>query len=201
MEWYNFLILIGLLGLFGVLVYNWSFNVPENNVQNVTNLNYKYYFVVQPKYGNRMCPYEYPAFNDAVLVNGNGTPLNISYGTFIGADGYYDTKELPTCVCDSYYSNISGCKVNETVYQNMTVFVVTDYKVMEKEDKFSCEVDSDCVPATCCHATACVNKAFAPNCTHVMCTMNMVPGTLDYGHCGCVDGVCQAIIKNPIAFE
>ena len=56
-----------------------------------------------------------------------------------------------------------------------------------------CSVDSDCVPATCCHATDCVNARFKPDCSGMMCTMNCVPGTVDCGGgCTCVSGRCEA---------
>ena len=170
----------------------------QNKHKSVT-LNYKYYILVGAKSGSRICPYSYAAYNGAILVNKNGTPLNLTEGGFIGANGYYDTLALPTCVCDSYYSQISGCKVNETVYQNFTVFVVTDYKVIKDRSLFKCNSDLDCVPATCCHPTACINKAFAPNCTKAICTMYMAPGTLDYGSCKCIDNTCEAVIKNPVS--
>ncbi len=205
MKWYNILILIGLLGLFAVGFY-WYVNVPTSNGTIVNNTvvkpNYKYKFVVGAAYGSKICPYKYPSFNNAVLVDKNGKPLNDSLiGKFVGMDGHYAKMKLPTCICDSYYSSISKCKVGEQVYENMTVFVVSDYKVMNKTKMFECKTNADCVPATCCHATSCVNKAYAPNCTKVICTMSRVPGTLDYGHCGCVDGACQAIIENPISIE
>ena len=56
----------------------------------------------------------------------------------------------------------------------------------------SCNVDTDCVPASCCHATACVHANEAPDCTDVACTLECKPGTLDCGtmRCGCFAGKC-----------
>lgn len=60
-----------------------------------------------------------------------------------------------------------------------------------------CQIDSDCVPATCCHATACVLKQNAPNCEGIMCTMECRPGTIDcYGGCLCENGSCKANITS-----
>lgn len=59
-----------------------------------------------------------------------------------------------------------------------------------------CSSDSDCVPATCCHATECVPKDQAPDCDDVMCTMECRPGTLDCGgSCACVEGECTAQVQ------
>ncbi len=43
-----------------------------------------------------------------------------------------------------------------------------------------CSVDADCVPAQCCHPTAAVNKASAPDCSGVLCTA-VCEGPLDCG--------------------
>lgn len=56
-----------------------------------------------------------------------------------------------------------------------------------------CETDADCVPANCCHASACTNRAQAPNCQQVMCTAECRGGTIDCGGgCLCVEGRCAA---------
>ena len=60
------------------------------------------------------------------------------------------------------------------------------------EDGMQCRVDSDCVPASCCHASECMNSRFELDCTGVMCTMHCAPGTVDCGGgCACVDGRCE----------
>lgn len=60
-----------------------------------------------------------------------------------------------------------------------------------------CTVDSDCVGASCCHASEAVNKAYAPNCQGMLCTMECVPGTMDCGQgkIKCVEGKCEAVLK------
>jgi hypothetical protein len=56
-----------------------------------------------------------------------------------------------------------------------------------------CRVDADCVPATCCHATACTPRRAAPDCAGVACTMECRPGTLDCGGgCECRQDRCVA---------
>jgi len=58
-----------------------------------------------------------------------------------------------------------------------------------------CTTDSECVPATCCHAMACVAAANAPSCSDVACTAECRPGTIDCGgRCFCHVGVCAASI-------
>lgn len=57
----------------------------------------------------------------------------------------------------------------------------------------ACTTDADCVPAACCHASACVARANAPACGDAMCTTDCRSGTLDCGGgCLCRDGRCAA---------
>jgi len=60
-----------------------------------------------------------------------------------------------------------------------------------------CNSDADCVAAACCHATSCVPKTGAPNCTGKLCTAECVPNTLDCGQgsCICQKGVCKINFK------
>ncbi len=60
------------------------------------------------------------------------------------------------------------------------------------EKKGVCEIDEDCVPATCCHADSCVLKSEAPNCDGAICTMSC-SGPMDCGagSCGCNKGKCE----------
>jgi len=58
-----------------------------------------------------------------------------------------------------------------------------------------CTLDSDCVAATCCHATAAVNKQNAPNCKGILCTAECKSGTLDCGQATlkCVKKECSVV--------
>ena len=47
--------------------------------------------------------------------------------------------------------------------------------------KEQCAADNDCVAAQCCHATAAVNRDFAPNCHGLLCTQDCVSGSADCG--------------------
>ena len=70
---------------------------------------------------------------------------------------------------------------------------------MDKEDIGNgCVSDSDCVPETCCHPSACVSIKNSPDCSDLFCTMECAPGTLDCGQgsCLCIDGKCRAEINN-----
>jgi len=60
-----------------------------------------------------------------------------------------------------------------------------------------CSSDSDCVPSTCCHPSACVTKEKAPDCSGLACSMDCAPGTLDcgQGNCACKSGECKAEIS------
>ena len=61
-------------------------------------------------------------------------------------------------------------------------------------DKLGEYLEEECVPASCCHATECVLKSKAPDCTGLMCTM-VCSGPLDCGagHCEYVDGECEVV--------
>lgn len=61
----------------------------------------------------------------------------------------------------------------------------------------SCVSDSDCTAAQCCHPTSAVNKAFAPDCSDTLCTMNCEPNTLDcgQGEIKCVNSKCAVVLK------
>lgn len=66
----------------------------------------------------------------------------------------------------------------------------------------ACETDADCVPAGCCHPTACVGRASAPSCEEVMCTMDCQMGTLDCGgRCLCHEGRCAARLSQGVQLE
>jgi len=61
-----------------------------------------------------------------------------------------------------------------------------------------CNVDTDCIAATCCHASACVAKDKAPNCSGIMCTEECQANTMDCGQgsCKCENHACLAKITN-----
>jgi Regulator of chromosome condensation (RCC1) repeat len=58
-----------------------------------------------------------------------------------------------------------------------------------------CSSDADCVPATCCHAAACVPLVQAPSCGGA-CDGGCNPFTMDcgQGYCACQNGQCTAVI-------
>lgn len=57
----------------------------------------------------------------------------------------------------------------------------------------ACESDADCVPAECCHPSACVAAINSPVCDQMMCTQDCRYGTLDCGGgCLCHEGLCAA---------
>lgn len=60
----------------------------------------------------------------------------------------------------------------------------------------SCNADSDCIPASCCHSASCVSKVNAPNCAGGYCTLDCRPGTLDCGQgsCSCINSKCVAVL-------
>ncbi len=66
-----------------------------------------------------------------------------------------------------------------------------------QENLTACTIDSDCVPAQCCHPTSCINKQYKGVCT-VLCTqICMGPVDCGAGRCGCVKGHCTVIPLTP----
>jgi len=65
-------------------------------------------------------------------------------------------------------------------------------------EELTCEIDEECVPAACCHASSCVNENFEPDCSMRACTMDCKPDTMDcgQGRCICENSKCTAKIKN-----
>jgi len=61
------------------------------------------------------------------------------------------------------------------------------------QDVKECTTSSDCIPASCCHASSCVPKEKAPNCSDMFCTLECTPNTLDcnQGFCSCINNKCQ----------
>lgn len=59
----------------------------------------------------------------------------------------------------------------------------------------TCNTDNECVPASCCHARACVPAGDRPVCEGIRCTLFCEPGTLDCGQarCGCVNNQCVVV--------
>ncbi|MFH0868645.1 MAG: hypothetical protein V1839_00280 [archaeon] len=76
------------------------------------------------------------------------------------------------------------------------IFVSLLTPVEKPTNSESCTSDSDCAAAQCCHPTSAVNKAYAPDCNDVACTMECSPGTLDCGQgdIKCLEGKCQAVM-------
>jgi hypothetical protein len=73
-------------------------------------------------------------------------------------------------------------------------FVFKDSKNSIIEDKKYCLIDSDCVPASCCHANELVNKEYAPNCEGVVCSLEC-SGLLDCGEgkISCINNQCEIV--------
>lgn len=61
--------------------------------------------------------------------------------------------------------------------------------------EYQCAIDSDCVAASCCHATESVNQDHAPDCSATLCTADCQEGTMDCGYAKamCVSGACTVV--------
>lgn len=86
---------------------------------------------------------------------------------------------------------IYGCSDTDEV---IIIDDMPERKVMDNNK--SCKVDSDCVPASCCHSTDVVNKENAPGCENLKCTLSCET-ILDCGQGRpvCNEGQCE-IEKN-----
>ena len=75
-------------------------------------------------------------------------------------------------------------------------------RMLSKPEADECTQDSDCVPATCCHATWCAPAGQGPACMDVGCQAVELPQTLDGsgavegGGCRCVEGRCGARLND-----
>jgi len=73
--------------------------------------------------------------------------------------------------------------------------IESDNNISNKSDSLKeCYLDTDCVPKSCCHATACVSKEKTPECKEIFCTA-VCSGPLDCGagYCGCVNEKCEIV--------
>ena len=93
-------------------------------------------------------------------------------------------------------SQLGVCVLNETTECEEWTYFRGECSYSSFDSSNLCIVDGDCVPASCCHSTSCVNKINAPNCTGMYCTMDCKPGTLDCGQgsCSCINGKCEAVL-------
>ncbi|MEM2956002.1 MAG: hypothetical protein QW041_00250 [Candidatus Pacearchaeota archaeon] len=83
------------------------------------------------------------------------------------------------------------------LFISITVLVLIVTIIFIQKTGYQCNNDSDCVPASCCHATQCVPKEIAPNCSDIVCTAECVQNTLDCGQgsCFCEKGMCISKIR------
>ena len=75
-------------------------------------------------------------------------------------------------------------------------FLLTSCTQEQPLNNKACNLDRDCVPATCCHPTTAVNTESAPACSGIMCTDECVPATIDcgQGEIKCVHNACTAVL-------
>jgi hypothetical protein len=78
------------------------------------------------------------------------------------------------------------------IFLSVIFFIYNSQK--NKEEVKGCQIDSDCIPVSCCHPNSCVLKEQRPNCGGIFCSMSC-EGLLDCGkgHCGCANNKCDVI--------
>lgn len=69
------------------------------------------------------------------------------------------------------------------------IFLVKTKSSFEEGNPF------ECVPSQCCHASECVLKQDAPECTNSFCTAECREKTMDCGagHCEYLNGKCEVV--------
>ena len=83
------------------------------------------------------------------------------------------------------------------IFSLLIIGILFYFNLNKQKADEECSIDSDCVPASCCHADSCTAKLNAPDCSGIFCTMECKPMTIDcnQGECKCIKGVCEAVIK------
>jgi len=103
---------------------------------------------------------------------------------FVGNKQYYESGSVDKSRdCPDFCTGIAG--------HLETKCVDASCKVVSKSVMKECDINHDCVPSACCHASSCVPKFSAQKCDGVFCTQQCVPGTLDCGgSCACENNKC-----------
>lgn len=144
---------------------------------------------------------------ESILNKINNAPY-----TSLAENCTYEDPQMQTCCIGSVYDMqqmnglpstselCNGASVNtiecpgayEWCIPPNEVTMPTGAEMDNDNDHKACETDTDCVPATCCHATDVINKNFAPDCSDMMCTMSCETA-LDCGRGKpvCKDGICE----------
>ncbi len=93
----------------------------------------------------------------------------------------YECLKRTTCDC---LNGSCGWRINDEY-----LLCMKDYE--DNRSRFSCELDSDCIPEECCHPTTCINVDFRLNCSDANCSESC-ESVLDCsrGECVCFDNEC-----------
>jgi len=128
----------------------------------------------------------------------------------------YDDPQMQTCCIGSVYDmqQMNGLLSTSELCVGVSVNVpecpgaytwcipIDESINQEKQDtpissgNKTCAIDTDCVPATCCHPTEVINKELAPDCSAVLCTMSCET-ILDCGQGEpvCKNNICEIDVK------
>jgi hypothetical protein len=84
-----------------------------------------------------------------------------------------------------------------TIIIVLVIILTAIYLFIPKSPKIiECQINSDCIAASCCHPDSCIPEEQKPDCKRILCSMSC-EGPLDCGagSCGCKKNKCE-IIKN-----
>ncbi|MEK6872701.1 MAG: hypothetical protein AABW90_01660 [Nanoarchaeota archaeon] len=120
-------------------------------------------------------------------VDGIGGPVTSIDCSCVGIKGQSLFELLGGRITDASETSCSGFCLKSTCKTTISF-----------DDKIGvgiCVTNADCVPAICCHPSACVPINEKPDCDDVFCTQECALGTLDcnQGYCGCINQKCQAV--------
>jgi hypothetical protein len=85
-------------------------------------------------------------------------------------------------------------KVPVIIIVIVVVFLIFYNSGKSEDQDFECQSSEQCFPSTCCHASSCVPKSEKPDCSGVVCTLTIEPGTADVGSCECINNKCELVI-------
>ncbi|MEA3248140.1 MAG: hypothetical protein U9Q73_00365 [Nanoarchaeota archaeon] len=105
-----------------------------------------------------------------------------------------EKKNIIAIICVLFSVGIISIFLIFSSFGEVNDTIINDTIINDTIVEDVCLLDSDCVPASCCHSIGCVIKEKAPDCAETLCSWDC-SGPLDCGagYCGCVDNKCEVV--------